>query len=113
VVIRFEPFEGFKVNFDIDFDHPVFEDGGNTVEIDFSSTSFVKEISRARTFGFLRDIEALRERGLALGGSMQNAIVVDDFRVLNDDGLRYEDEFVKHKVLDACRTRLLLMISVY
>jgi UDP-3-O-[3-hydroxymyristoyl] N-acetylglucosamine deacetylase len=111
-VARFEPFEGFKVNFDIDFDHPVFEDGGNTVEIDFSSTSFVKEISRARTFGFLRDIEALRERGLALGGSMQNAIVVDDFRVLNDDGLRYEDEFVKHKVLDAIGDLYLLGYSL-
>ena len=111
-VARFEPFEGFKVNFDIDFDHPVFEDGGNTVEIDFSSTSFVKEISRARTFGFLRDIEALRESGLALGGSMQNAIVVDDFRVLNDDGLRYEDEFVKHKVLDAIGDLYLLGYSL-
>ncbi len=111
-VARFEPFEGFKVNFDIDFDHPVFEDGGNTVEIDFSSTSFVKEISRARTFGFLRDIEALRERGLALGGSMQNAIVVDDFRILNDDGLRYEDEFVKHKVLDAIGDLYLLGYSL-
>ena len=70
-------------------------------EIDFSSTSFVKEVSRARTFGFLRDIEKLREKGLVLGGSMENAIVVDDYRVLNEDGLRYEDEFVKHKILDA------------
>jgi len=100
-VARFEPFDGFKVSFGIDFDHPVFAEGGSFAEIDFSSTSFVKEVSRARTFGFLRDIEMLRERNLALGGSMDNAIVVDDYRVLNDDGLRYEDEFVKHKILDA------------
>ncbi len=98
---RFEPFDGFKVSFGIDFDHPAMSDGSRRSVIDFSSTSFVKEVSRARTFGFLRDIEMLRENGLALGGSMDNAIVVDDFRVLNEDGLRYEDEFVKHKVLDA------------
>lgn len=98
---RFEPFEGFKVNFGIDFDHPVFTDDTQYASIDFSSTSFVKEVSRARTFGFLREIEMLRERDLALGGSMDNAIVVDDYRVLNEDGLRYEDEFVKHKILDA------------
>lgn len=100
-VARFEPFEGFKVQFGIDFDHPAMDGDGTRSEIDFSSTSFVKEVSRARTFGFLRDIEMLREKGLALGGSMENAIVVDDFRVLNEDGLRYEDEFVKHKILDA------------
>ena len=98
---RFEPFEGFKVRFAIDFDHPAINGGRNEAEMDFSSTSFVKEVSRARTFGFLRDIETLRENGLALGGNMENAIVVDDFRVLNEDGLRYEDEFVKHKILDA------------
>jgi len=98
---RFEPFDGFKVSFGIDFDHPVIGEDTKRAEIDFSSTSFVREVSRARTFGFLRDIEMLRERNLALGGSMDNAIVVDDFRVLNDDGLRYEDEFVKHKILDA------------
>lgn len=98
---RFDPFDGFKVQFGIDFDHPAVNRTGSRSEIDFSSTSFVKEVSRARTFGFLRDIERLREQGLALGGSMENAIVVDDFRVLNDDGLRYEDEFVKHKILDA------------
>jgi UDP-3-O-[3-hydroxymyristoyl] N-acetylglucosamine deacetylase len=98
---RFEPFEGFKVTFGIDFDHPAFNESGQASTIDFSSTSFVKEVSRARTFGFLRDIEMLRERNLALGGSMDNAIVVDDYRVLNEDGLRYEDEFVKHKILDA------------
>ncbi|MEE8429388.1 MAG: UDP-3-O-acyl-N-acetylglucosamine deacetylase [Gammaproteobacteria bacterium] len=98
---RFEPFEGFKVGFTIDFEHPVFRQRTQRVEIDFSTTSFVKEVSRARTFGFMRDIEQLRERKLALGGSLDNAVVLDDFRVLNEDGLRYEDEFVKHKVLDA------------
>jgi UDP-3-O-[3-hydroxymyristoyl] N-acetylglucosamine deacetylase len=98
---RFEPFDGFKVGFSIDFDHPMFTRRSSTSEIDFSTTSFVKEVSRARTFGFMRDIEYLRERNLALGGSMDNAIVLDDYRVLNEDGLRYEDEFVKHKILDA------------
>ena len=100
-VARFEPFKGFKVSFGIDFDHPAMTEERRRSVIDFSSTSFVKEVSRARTFGFLRDIEMLRDHGLALGGSMDNAIVVDDFRVLNEDGLRYEDEFVKHKILDA------------
>ena len=98
---RFEPFEGFKVSFGIDFDHPVFLKSGTTTEVDFSSTSFVREISRARTFGFTRDIEMLRSNNLALGGNMDNAVFIDDYRVLNDDGLRYKDEFVKHKVLDA------------
>lgn len=97
----FEPYEGFKVGFTIDFDHPAFSDDTQTASIDFSSTSFVKEVSRARTFGFMRDIEALRKRRLALGGSMDNAIVVDNYRILNEDGLRYADEFVKHKILDA------------
>ena len=97
----FEPFDGFKVSFAIDFAHPAFTERTQFSPIDFSSTSFVKEVSRARTFGFLRDIEMLRERELALGGSMDNAIVVDDYRILNEDGLRYEDEFVKHKILDA------------
>ncbi len=100
-VARFEPFNGFKVSFGIDFEHPAMTEERRRSVIDFSSTSFVKEVSRARTFGFLRDIEMLRDHGLALGGSMDNAIVVDDFRVLNEDGLRYEDEFVKHKILDA------------
>ena len=100
-IARFEPFDGFKVQFAIDFDHPAMEGKLCQSEIDFSSTSFVKEVSRARTFGFLRDIEKLRENGLVLGGSMENAIVVDDYRVLNEDGLRYGDEFVKHKILDA------------
>ena len=98
---RFEPFDGFKVGFSIEFRHPIFSSRTSTAEIDFSTTSFVKEVSRARTFGFMRDIEMLRERNLALGGSMDNAIVLDDYRVLNEDGLRYEDEFVKHKILDA------------
>jgi UDP-3-O-[3-hydroxymyristoyl] N-acetylglucosamine deacetylase len=97
----FLPFEGFKVSFSIDFDHPVFRDRTAHAEIDFSSTSFVKEISRARTFGFMHEIEYLRSQGLARGGSVDNAIVVDEYRILNQDGLRYEDEFVKHKVLDA------------
>ena len=98
---RFEPFDGFKVGFSIDFNHPVFEAHSNSAEIDFSTTSFVKEVSRARTFGFMRDLENLRDQDLALGGSLENAIVVDDYRILNEDGLRYEDEFVKHKILDA------------
>ena len=98
---RFEPFNGFKVGFTIDFDHPLFRCKQQTVQINFSTTSFVKEVSRARTFGFMRDIEYLREQNLALGGSLSNAVVVDDYRVLNEDGLRYHDEFVKHKVLDA------------
>jgi UDP-3-O-[3-hydroxymyristoyl] N-acetylglucosamine deacetylase len=97
----FDPYDGFKVTFTIDFDHPAFRKDTQTASIDFSSTSFVKEVSRARTFGFMRDIETLRKRRLALGGSMDNAIVVDNYRVLNEDGLRYADEFVKHKILDA------------
>ena len=98
---RFEPYDGFSVEFSIDFDHPAFNARAKRASIDFSTSSFVKEVSRARTFGFLRDIEALRQQGLALGGSLDNAVVVDEFRVLNDEGLRYEDEFVKHKILDA------------
>jgi UDP-3-O-[3-hydroxymyristoyl] N-acetylglucosamine deacetylase len=97
----FEPYDGFKVEFSIDFDHPAFASRAQTASVDFSTTSFVKEVSRARTFGFLRDIEALRQQNLALGGSLDNAVVVDDYRVLNDEGLRYEDEFVRHKILDA------------
>ncbi len=98
---RFDPFNGFKVGFTIEFDHPVFKSSQQTAEIDFSSTSFLKEVSRARTFGFIKDVEYLREKNLVLGGSLDNAVVVDDYRVLNEDGLRYEDEFVKHKILDA------------
>jgi UDP-3-O-[3-hydroxymyristoyl] N-acetylglucosamine deacetylase len=97
----FEPFDGFKVTFTIDFEHPAFSDHLKTAVMDFSSTTFVKEVSRARTFGFMKDIEFLRENNLALGGSLDNAIVVDDDKVLNEDGLRYADEFVKHKILDA------------
>ena len=97
----FMPFDGFKVSFSIEFDHPVFKGRSQMASIDFSSTSFVKEVSRARTFSFMKDIELLRSQNLALGGSVDNAIVVDDYRILNDDGLRYEDEFVKHKMLDA------------
>jgi UDP-3-O-[3-hydroxymyristoyl] N-acetylglucosamine deacetylase len=99
--VQFEPFNGFKVSLSIDFDHPVFRGRSQISEMDFSTTSFVKEVSRARTFGFMSQLEALQAQNLALGGSLDNAIVVDDFRVLNEDGLRYEDEFVKHKVLDA------------
>ncbi len=98
---RFEPFNGFKVSFAIEFDHPFFHQRSKHAEIDFSTTSFVKEVARARTFGFMKDVEILREQNLALGGSLDNAVVVDDYRVLNEDGLRYEDEFVKHKILDA------------
>jgi UDP-3-O-[3-hydroxymyristoyl] N-acetylglucosamine deacetylase len=99
-VARFEPFDGFKVGFTIEFDHPVFKSDILHSEIDFSTTSFVKEVSRARTFGFISEIQQLHERELALGGSIENAIVMDENRVLNEDGLRYRDEFVKHKILD-------------
>lgn len=99
--VRFDPWDGFKVSFTIDFDHPIFRNSTQVACIDFSTTSFVKEISRARTFGFMRQLEALRQNGLARGGGLDNAIVMDDFRILNEDGLRYEDEFVKHKILDA------------
>ncbi|HEY7655772.1 MAG TPA: UDP-3-O-acyl-N-acetylglucosamine deacetylase [Burkholderiales bacterium] len=99
--VRFEPYNGFKLTMDIDFAHPVFDKSGRSVTVDFSTTSYIKEVSRARTFGFMQDVETLRSQGLALGGSLDNAIVMDEYRVLNTDGLRYEDEFVKHKVLDA------------
>ena len=98
---KLEPFDGFKVGFSVEFDHPLFNKRNSQAEMDFSTTSFVKEVSRARTFGFMRDIEMLRERNLTLGGSMDNAVVLDDYRVLNEDGLRYDNEFVKHKILDA------------
>ena len=99
--VRLEPFEGFKVGFSIDFNHPVFDATGSDVEVDFGEVSFVREISRARTFGFTQEVEMLRTKGLARGGSLDNAIVIDDFRVLNAEGLRMDDEFVKHKALDA------------
>ncbi|WP_133130392.1 UDP-3-O-acyl-N-acetylglucosamine deacetylase [Legionella yabuuchiae] len=99
--VQFLPYNGYKVSFKIDFDHPAFNNKPQTAEFNFSTTSYVKEVCRARTFGFLSDYEKLRENDLAKGGSLDNAIVVDDYRVLNEDGLRFDDEFVKHKVLDA------------
>ncbi|NBX40974.1 MAG: UDP-3-O-acyl-N-acetylglucosamine deacetylase [Gammaproteobacteria bacterium] len=98
---QFDPFDGFKVNFEIEFNHPIFKRRAQRATMDFSTTSFLKEISRARTFGFMRDLETMRARNLALGGTLENAIVLDDSKVLNEGGLRYEDEFVKHKILDA------------
>ena len=98
---EFKPYDGYRVNLKIDFDHPIFKKHTQQASIDFSTMSFVKQVSRARTFGFLRDIEALRARNLTLGGTLDNAIVLDEYRVLNEDGLRYEDEFVRHKILDA------------
>ena len=95
------PYKGFKVNFGIDFNHPVFKKHAASASVDFSTGTYLREVSRARTFGFMRDIEALRSRNLTLGGSMDNAIVLDDYRILNEDGLRYDDEFVRHKILDA------------
>jgi UDP-3-O-[3-hydroxymyristoyl] N-acetylglucosamine deacetylase len=109
---RFDPYDGFKVNFEIEFDHPIFHRRTQTASMDFSSTSFLREVSRARTFGFTRDLEMLRARNLALGGTMDNAIVLDEFRVLNEEGLRYEDEFVKHKILDAIGDLYLLGSSL-
>lgn len=98
---RFDPLNGFKVSFGIVFDHPIFNKSLQQATIDFSTTSFVKEVSRARTFGFMHDVETLRKAGLVRGGSLDNAIVMDSYHILNEDGLRYEDEFVKHKILDA------------
>jgi UDP-3-O-[3-hydroxymyristoyl] N-acetylglucosamine deacetylase len=98
---RFTPYDGFRVNFEIDFDHPVLQRQRQKATLDFSTAAFLKEISRARTFGFLKDVETLRANDLALGGSLDNAIVMDEYRVLNEDGLRFQDEFVRHKVLDA------------
>lgn len=107
-----EPYEGFKVSFSIDFNHPAFQGKPQRTCLDFSTTAYVKEVSRARTFGFLSDYEKLRAANLALGGSLENAIVIDEYRVLNDGGLRYEDELVKHKVLDAIGDLYLLGCSV-
>ncbi|CTP92491.1 UDP-3-O-acyl-N-acetylglucosamine deacetylase [Xanthomonas graminis] len=100
-IARFAPYEGYKLGFTIQFDHPMIPAKQSRQEIEFSTMAYIKEISRARTFGFMRDLEYMRERNLGLGGSMDNAIVLDEFRVLNDDGLRYADEFVRHKILDA------------
>ncbi len=107
-----KPYDGFRISFTIEYDHPVFHERNNQVSFDFSSTSYVKQVSRARTYGFMSEYEMLREKNLALGGSLDNAIVVDDFRVLNEDGLRYEDEFVKHKILDAIGDLYLLGSSI-
>src|SRR5471030_3188083 len=98
---RFDPYAGFKLSFSIVFNHPVFETSSQQAMIDFAETSYVKEVARARTFGFMQDVESLRASGLAMGGSLENAVVMDEYRVLNADGLRYADEFVKHKILDA------------
>ncbi|ALN93006.1 MULTISPECIES: UDP-3-O-acyl-N-acetylglucosamine deacetylase [Lysobacter] len=100
-VARFEPFEGFRLGFTVVFDHPAIPASQSRAEVQFSTENYIREVSRARTFGFMRDLEYMRERNLGLGGSMDNAIVLDEFRVLNDDGLRYADEFVRHKILDA------------
>jgi UDP-3-O-[3-hydroxymyristoyl] N-acetylglucosamine deacetylase len=99
--VRLEPFNGFKLAFSIEFSHPVFDAQSSHVEVDFAEVSFVREVSRARTFGFTQDVEMMRSKGLGRGGSLDNAVVIDDFRVLNADGLRMDDEFVKHKALDA------------
>ena len=99
--VSLHPYEGFKLSFAIDFDHPVFREQTGRVTVDMNTEAFVREISRARTFGFVHEFEYMRSRGLARGGSVDNAIVIDDFHILNEGGLRYEDEFVKHKILDA------------
>jgi UDP-3-O-[3-hydroxymyristoyl] N-acetylglucosamine deacetylase len=99
--VRFEPFEGYKLSFTINFAHPVFANTVQSVTVDLGKQSYVKEVSRARTFGFMQEVEYMRSQGLALGGSLDNAIVMDEYRVINPDGLRFEDEFVKHKMLDA------------
>jgi len=98
---RFEPYDGFKVDFTIDFPHPVFDASTNKVALDFYDESYITEISRARTFGFMQEVEYLRSNGLARGGSLDNAIVLDEYKIINKDGLRYNDEFVRHKILDA------------
>ncbi|SKA19573.1 UDP-3-O-acyl-N-acetylglucosamine deacetylase [Novilysobacter spongiicola] len=100
-VARFEPYDGYRLGFTVQFDHPAFPESQSRAEVEFSTANYIKEVSRARTFGFMRDLEYMRERNLGLGGSMDNAIVLDEFRVLNEDGLRYADEFVRHKILDA------------
>jgi UDP-3-O-[3-hydroxymyristoyl] N-acetylglucosamine deacetylase len=100
-IARFEPHDGFRLGFTIDFDHPAIPTSQSRAVVEFSTENYIREVSRARTFGFMRDLEYMRERNLGLGGSMDNAIVLDEFRVLNDDGLRYANEFVRHKILDA------------
>ena len=98
---RFEPHDGFRIGFTVAFNHPAIPTALSRAEVDFSTDAYIREVSRARTFGFMHDLEYMRERNLGLGGSMDNAIVLDEFRVLNEDGLRYADEFVRHKILDA------------
>ena len=110
--VMFEPYNGFQVNFTISFEHPMFPEKNSSASFDFSTTSFVREVSRARTFGFVHEVEKLRENNLALGGSLDNAVVVDNYRILNEDGLRCPDEFVKHKILDAIGDLYLLQHSL-
>jgi UDP-3-O-[3-hydroxymyristoyl] N-acetylglucosamine deacetylase len=98
---RLSPYEGYKLSFEIDFDHPAVDSTGQRVEFDMGSNSYTRDIARARTFGFTKDVEMMRANGLAMGGGLDNAIVMDDYKVLNTEGLRYNDEFVKHKILDA------------
>jgi UDP-3-O-[3-hydroxymyristoyl] N-acetylglucosamine deacetylase len=100
-IARFVPYEGFRLDFTVQFDHPAIPTAQSRAVVEFSTANYIREVSRARTFGFMRDLEFMRERNLGLGGSMDNAIVLDEFRVLNEDGLRYADEFVRHKILDA------------
>ena len=111
-LVRLEPFNGFKVTFRIDFNHPIINESKQQATLDFSTTSYVKEVSRARTFGFLSDYEYIRKNNLALGASLDNALVLDEYKLLNQDGLRYSDEFVKHKILDAIGDLYLLGHSV-
>ncbi len=99
--VRVEPYNGYRLNFAIDFDHPLVRASAQNAMLEFSTTAYIREVSRARTFGFMKEFEWLRSRKLALGASLENAVAVDDYRVLNHDGLRYEDEFVRHKILDA------------
>ena len=100
-IARFEPHDGFRLGFTVEFNHPAIPASQSRAVVEFSTENYIREVSRARTFGFMRDLEFMRERNLGLGGSMDNAIVLDEFRVVNDDGLRYADEFVRHKILDA------------
>lgn len=109
---RFEPFDGFRLNFSIDFNHPVLKASGQTAVVDFSTTTYVKEVSRARTFGFMRELDQLRAANLGLGANLDNVVALDEFRVVNHDGLRYENEFVRHKILDAVGDLYLLGHSV-
>jgi len=110
---RFDPYDGFKVNFEIEFDHPVFKRRSQVASMEFSTTTFLREVSRARTFGFVRDAKILRQAGYALGSSLDNSITVHEDRILNPGGLRYEDEFVRHKLLDAIGDLALGRMPIY